>query len=69
MLSLWCAEVLECINGLAGAQPEASLKSDTWGRENHVFCRKEQAFKTRQEVHACNLSAWEAEGETGLPSV
>lgn len=56
-------EVLERISGLAGAQPEAGLKSDSWRRENLVFCRKELDFKARQEVHAYNPSAWEAEGE------
>lgn len=56
-------EVLECISGLAGAQPEAGLKSASWGRENLVFCRKELDFEARQEVHAYNPSAWEAEGE------
>lgn len=61
MSRLWSGEVLGCISCLAGAQPEARSKSDSSGRENHVFCRKEQDFKDRQEVHAYNPSAWEAE--------
>lgn len=54
-------EVLEHISGLAGAQPQTEIR--LLGKGKLVFCRKELDFKVRQEVHAYNPSAWEAEGE------
>lgn len=54
-------EVLERISGLAGAQPQTEIR--LLGKGKLVFCRKELDFKVRQEVHAYNPSAWEAEGE------